>query len=91
MNILLLLFIIMAVNCPSCKREFKNNQGLTKHRNTCKGVLPDISRLLQRHDEQLEHKRAVKRARREAVNDVAEEEIVPDVESNNAGPVCLFP
>ena len=62
----------MAVICPSCLKDFRNNQGLSKHRRTCQTALATTTDLLQKRKQKLERKRIVKIARK-AEEDVAEE------------------
>ena len=54
----------MAVVCPSCHQEFKSNQGLSKHRRTCKTALATTTSLLQKRKQNLERKEAAKIARK---------------------------
>ena len=68
----ILFILIMTLLCSSCKRQFKNTQGLTKHRNTCAKARPKLTRILQQQEARLEQKRAAKIARRQG-NDVSEE------------------
>jgi len=56
----------MTLVCSSCKREFKNNQGLTKHWNTCKESLTDLTRILHRREEREDHEQPAKIPRIEA-------------------------
>jgi hypothetical protein len=41
-------FLIMAIICPSCHKICKNNQGLTKHRQTCPKLSATIALLKKR-------------------------------------------
>ena len=52
--------------CSGCRREFKNYQGLTLHRNTCKKAIPHFERALKRQSAWFEKEEAAKRARRDA-------------------------
>jgi hypothetical protein len=54
----------MAVLCPSCLKDFKSNQGLSKHRRTCKAALATTTSLLQKRKQNLERKEVAKIARK---------------------------
>jgi hypothetical protein len=62
--------------CSSCKKQFKNNQGLTKHQHTCKSLKLNVTHLLQKRSDlevrDSERREAAKIARR-AGKDVGEE------------------
>jgi hypothetical protein len=63
MNIFLLL-IFMAVLCPSCRQDCKSNQGLSKHRRTCRNALSTTIGLLGKRKQKLERVEAIKTARK---------------------------
>jgi hypothetical protein len=44
------VFIAMVI-CTGCQRDFKNIQGLTKHRNTCRLALQNTTKLLNKQNE----------------------------------------
>jgi putative cell wall-binding protein len=46
------IFIAMVI-CTGCQRDFKNTQGLTKHRNTCQLALQNTTKLLNKRNEVL--------------------------------------
>jgi hypothetical protein len=84
MKILLRVFwlcvlVSTMVACTSCKKEFKNKQGIAKHQNTCKAIKLNITLLLQKRSdaEELrasERKGAAKIARW-AGRDIGEERV----------------
>jgi hypothetical protein len=75
MNLLWLL-IIMAVVCPSCHQEFKNNQGLSRHRRTCQNALPTTTGLLHKRKQKLEREEAAKIARKTEQNSAQERDLL---------------
>jgi hypothetical protein len=52
------------VVCFSCKRDFKTIQGVTKHRNTCKNALAEITNMLQKQKQRSDLVKALKKAQR---------------------------
>jgi hypothetical protein len=38
------------VLCSGCRKDFKNSQGLTKHRNTCTLALQNTARIFQKRN-----------------------------------------
>lgn len=87
MNLIWLL-IIMAVICPSCNQDFKNNQGLSRHRRTCEKALATTTDLLHKRKHKLERKEAAKVARKN-MEDLAQERNLLDAElADNLMEVC---
>jgi hypothetical protein len=54
----------MAVICPSCRQDCRNNQGLSKHRRTCRNALSTTIGLLGKRKGKLERIEAIKTARK---------------------------
>jgi hypothetical protein len=71
---ILLFNIITMVVCSSCKKQFRNNQGLAKHQHTCKLIKSDVALLLQKRANFELSRKAAKIARREG-RDVGEERV----------------
>jgi hypothetical protein len=52
------------VVCFSCHRDFKTIQGVTKHRNTCKNALAEITSMLLKEKRRSDLVKALKKAQR---------------------------
>ena len=66
----------MAVVCPSCQKEFKCNQGLSKHRRTCRTALATTASLLHKRKQNRQRKLLAKVARNAEKHAIQDQRIV---------------
>lgn len=79
----------MVVICPSCRKDFKSNQGLSKHRRTCKTALATTIGLLRKRRHILEQKVLAKAAKNAEANGTPERHML-DPEVDDQIEVCYY-
>lgn len=79
----------MVVICPSCQKDFKSNQGLSKHRRTCKTALATTTGLLRKRRQIIEQKVLAKAAKSAEGDGTPEQRVLdPEVDDQTEVRYC---